>query len=147
MPDLIFVIDTNKEAIAISEARKLNIPVAAILDTNCDPDGITYPIPGNDDAGRAITLYCDLDRARGDRRHLAARRARRASMPARQKSRSNRCWRTRACRRSRDEWCRCVGRGARHRRIDLGARDARRHSKTLKGQPDGHHSADGERTA
>ncbi len=55
-----FVIDTNKEAIAILEARKLNIPVVAILDTNCDPDGITYPIPGNDDAARALQLYCDL---------------------------------------------------------------------------------------
>ena len=60
VPDLLFVIDTNKEAIAIQEARRLNIPVAAIVDSNCDPDGITYPIPGNDDAGRAITLYCDL---------------------------------------------------------------------------------------
>ena len=60
IPDLMFVIDTNKEAIAIQEARKLNIPVIAILDTNCDPDGITYPIPGNDDAARAIQLYCDL---------------------------------------------------------------------------------------
>jgi len=59
-PDLIFVIDTNKEQLAIKEAARLHIPVAAILDTNCDPDGITYPIPGNDDAGRAITLYCDL---------------------------------------------------------------------------------------
>lgn len=60
IPDLMFVIDTNKESIAIKEARKLNIPVIAILDTNCDPDGITYPIPGNDDAARAIQLYCDL---------------------------------------------------------------------------------------
>lgn len=60
IPDLMFVIDTNKEAIAIQEARKLGIPVVAILDTNCDPDGITYPIPGNDDAARAIQLYCDL---------------------------------------------------------------------------------------
>ncbi|WP_137392423.1 30S ribosomal protein S2 [Rhodoligotrophos defluvii] len=60
IPDLMFVIDTNKEAIAIQEARKLNIPVVAIVDTNCDPQGITYPIPGNDDAGRAISLYCDL---------------------------------------------------------------------------------------
>jgi small subunit ribosomal protein S2 len=59
-PDLMFVIDTNKESIAIAEARKLNMPVVAIVDSNCDPDGITYPIPGNDDAGRAITLYCDL---------------------------------------------------------------------------------------
>ena len=60
IPDLMFVIDTNKEGIAIQEARKLNIPVVAILDTNCDPDGITYPVPGNDDAARAIQLYCDL---------------------------------------------------------------------------------------
>lgn len=60
IPDIMFVIDTNKEAIAILEARKLNIPVVAILDTNCDPDGITYPIPGNDDAARALQLYCDL---------------------------------------------------------------------------------------
>ena len=60
IPDLMFVIDTNKESIAIQEARKLNIPVVAILDTNCDPDGITYPVPGNDDAARAIQLYCDL---------------------------------------------------------------------------------------
>ena len=60
IPDLMFVIDTNKEAIAIQEARKLNIPVIAILDTNCNPDGITFPIPGNDDAARAIQLYCDL---------------------------------------------------------------------------------------
>jgi small subunit ribosomal protein S2 len=60
IPDLMFVIDTNKEAIAIQEARKLNIPVVAILDTNCDPQGISFPIPGNDDAARAIQLYCDL---------------------------------------------------------------------------------------
>ena len=60
IPDIIFVIDTNKEAIAILEARKLNIPIIAILDTNSDPDGITYPIPGNDDAARAIQTYCDL---------------------------------------------------------------------------------------
>lgn len=59
-PDMLFVIDTNKEAIAIQEARKLNIPVVAVLDTNCDPAGVTYPIPGNDDAARAISLYCDL---------------------------------------------------------------------------------------
>jgi small subunit ribosomal protein S2 len=60
IPDIMFVIDTNKEAIAIQEARKLNIPVIAILDTNCDPQGITFPIPGNDDAARALQLYCDL---------------------------------------------------------------------------------------
>jgi small subunit ribosomal protein S2 len=60
VPDLVFVIDTNKEEIAIKEAKRLNIPVAAIVDTNSNPDGIVFPIPGNDDAGRAITLYCDL---------------------------------------------------------------------------------------
>ena len=60
LPDLIFVIDTNKEDIAIQEAQRLNIPVAAIVDTNSDPKGITYVVPGNDDAGRAIALYCDL---------------------------------------------------------------------------------------
>jgi small subunit ribosomal protein S2 len=60
VPDLLFVIDTNKEDIAISEARRLGIPVAAVVDTNCDPDGITYVVPGNDDASRAISLYCDL---------------------------------------------------------------------------------------
>src|ERR1700704_4587656 len=60
LPDLVFVIDTNKEDIAIKEARRLNIPVAAVVDTNCDPDGITFVVPGNDDASRAITLYCDL---------------------------------------------------------------------------------------
>jgi small subunit ribosomal protein S2 len=59
-PDLIFVIDTNKEQLAIKEAGRLGIPVAAIVDTNSDPDGIALPIPGNDDAGRAIALYCDL---------------------------------------------------------------------------------------
>jgi small subunit ribosomal protein S2 len=60
LPDLIFVIDTNKEDIAIQEANRLGIPVAAIVDTNSDPKGIAYVIPGNDDAGRAISLYCDL---------------------------------------------------------------------------------------
>jgi small subunit ribosomal protein S2 len=60
LPDLVFVIDTNKEDIAIKEARRLGVPVAAIVDTNCDPDGISYVVPGNDDASRAITLYCDL---------------------------------------------------------------------------------------
>ncbi|PHP67860.1 30S ribosomal protein S2 [Zhengella mangrovi] len=59
-PDLMFVIDTNKEAIAIQEAKRLGIPVVAILDSNCDPDMVDYPIPGNDDAARAISLYCDL---------------------------------------------------------------------------------------
>src|SRR5689334_15930573 len=60
LPDLLFVIDTNKEDIAIKEARRLNVPVAAVVDTNCDPNGITFVVPGNDDASRAITLYCDL---------------------------------------------------------------------------------------
>jgi small subunit ribosomal protein S2 len=60
LPDLLFVIDTNKEDIAIKEAKRLNIPVAAVVDTNCDPIGIDFVVPGNDDAGRAITLYCDL---------------------------------------------------------------------------------------
>jgi small subunit ribosomal protein S2 len=60
LPDMLFVIDTNKEDIAIKEARRLGVPVAAIVDTNCDPNGITYIVPGNDDAARAITLYCDL---------------------------------------------------------------------------------------
>lgn len=59
-PDLMFVIDTNKEGIAIQEARKLGIPVVAVVDTNCDPDVVDMPIPGNDDASRAISLYCDL---------------------------------------------------------------------------------------
>jgi small subunit ribosomal protein S2 len=60
LPNMLFVIDTNKEAIAIAEAKKLGIPVTAILDSNSNPDGIAYPIPGNDDAARAIALYCDL---------------------------------------------------------------------------------------
>ncbi|WP_051048560.1 30S ribosomal protein S2 [Robiginitomaculum antarcticum] len=60
IPDLMFVIDTNKESIAIKEARTLGIPVIAILDSNCDPDNADFPIPGNDDAARAIGLYCDL---------------------------------------------------------------------------------------
>ncbi|MGJ3233312.1 MAG: 30S ribosomal protein S2 [Oceanicaulis sp.] len=59
-PDLMFVIDTNKEQIAIQEAKRLNIPVVAVVDTNCDPDPIDFPIPGNDDAARALSLYCDL---------------------------------------------------------------------------------------
>src|SRR5215470_11091468 len=60
LPNMLFVIDTNKEQIAVAEARKLGIPVTAILDSNSDPDGIAYPIPGNDDAARALSLYCDL---------------------------------------------------------------------------------------
>ena len=60
LPDILFVVDTNKEAIAVAEAQKLGIPVVAILDSNSSPSGITHPVPGNDDAMRAITLYCTL---------------------------------------------------------------------------------------
>ncbi len=60
VPDLLFVVDVNKEDLAVAEARKLGIPVVAIVDTNCTPDGIDYIIPGNDDASRAVALYCDL---------------------------------------------------------------------------------------
>jgi len=60
LPDILVIIDTNKEKIAVEEANKLGIPVVAVLDSNSDPTGITYPIPGNDDAIRAISLYCDL---------------------------------------------------------------------------------------
>lgn len=60
LPSILVVIDTNKESIAVQEANKLNIPVVAIVDSNCDPDPITFPVPGNDDATRAINLYCDL---------------------------------------------------------------------------------------
>ncbi len=60
VPDMVVIIDTNKEDIAILEARKLGIPVAAIIDSNCNPDLIAHPVPGNDDAIRAINLYCDL---------------------------------------------------------------------------------------
>ena len=104
MPDLVFVIDTNKEDIAIKEARRLNVPVAAIVDTNCDPDGITYSIPGNDDAGRAITLYCDLiakaaidgiSRGQGDTAsisaHAASRSPKRCRRPSRRARLSSRC--------------------------------------------------------
>ena len=60
LPDLVFVIDTNKEQLAIAEANKLNIPVVAVVDSNSSPAGVNYPIPGNDDASRAINLYCEL---------------------------------------------------------------------------------------
>lgn len=60
LPDIVIVIDTNKEAIAVQECNKLGIPVVGILDSNSDPHGVNYPIPGNDDALRAIALYCDL---------------------------------------------------------------------------------------
>ena len=59
-PDLIFIIDTNIESLAVAEAKKLGIPIIGILDTNSDPTGIDYPVPGNDDARRSINLYCDL---------------------------------------------------------------------------------------
>ena len=60
LPDLIFIIDTNIESLAVNEAKRLNIPIIAILDTNSDPTDINFPIPGNDDARRSINLYCDL---------------------------------------------------------------------------------------
>ena len=60
IPDMIFIIDTNIESLAVKEAQKLNIPIVAIVDTNSDPTGINFPIPGNDDARRAINLYCEL---------------------------------------------------------------------------------------
>lgn len=60
LPDILFIIDTNKEKLAVQEANKLGIPVIAILDSNSDPAGITYPVPGNDDALRSINLYCEL---------------------------------------------------------------------------------------
>src|SRR5262249_40590256 len=59
-PDLLFIIDTNREELAVKEAQKLRIPIVAIIDTNCTTDGIDFPIPGNDDATRAIKLYCQL---------------------------------------------------------------------------------------
>jgi small subunit ribosomal protein S2 len=60
LPDILFIIDTNKESIAVKEANKLGIPVVAVLDSNSDPEGVAFPIPGNDDALRAIEAYCDL---------------------------------------------------------------------------------------
>ena len=60
LPDILFIIDTNKEKLAVQEANKLGIPVVAVLDSNSDPAGVTYPIPGNDDAIRAIMMYCEL---------------------------------------------------------------------------------------
>ncbi|MBU6140527.1 MAG: 30S ribosomal protein S2 [Proteobacteria bacterium] len=59
-PDLVFIIDTNKESIAFAEASKLKLPIMAILDSNCNPDGVTFPIPGNDDSAKSIKLYCRL---------------------------------------------------------------------------------------
>ena len=60
VPDILFVIDTNKESLAVTEANKLGIPVVAVLDSNSSPEGVDYPIPGNDDATRAIEFYCEL---------------------------------------------------------------------------------------
>jgi small subunit ribosomal protein S2 len=60
LPGVIFIIDTRKEAIAVAEASRLDIPIVAVVDTNCNPDGITYPIPGNDDAIRSITLFTQI---------------------------------------------------------------------------------------
>ena len=60
IPELIFIIDTNIESLAVAEAKKLGIPIIAVLDTNSDPTGIDFPIPGNDDARRSINLYCEL---------------------------------------------------------------------------------------
>ncbi len=60
LPGIVFVIDTRKESIAVTEARKVNVPIAAVVDTNCNPEGITYPIPGNDDAIRAINLFAQI---------------------------------------------------------------------------------------
>ena len=63
LPDILFVLDTNKEAIAVQEANRLNIPVVAIVDSNANPDGVDFLVPGNDDAMRAITFYCELAQA------------------------------------------------------------------------------------
>ncbi len=78
VPDLIFVIDTNREELAIQEARKLNIPIVSIVDTNCSIEGINFPIPGNDDATRAIQLYCRLivESVNDGRKHVAAKSGR-----------------------------------------------------------------------
>ena len=97
---LLFVIDTNKEAIAIKEAQRLGIPVAAMVDTNCDPDGITYPVPGNDDAAGRSSLYCDLI-ARRRSTAFRARRAMPASTSARSRSRLSKTSRLRRPRRPR----------------------------------------------
>jgi small subunit ribosomal protein S2 len=60
LPGILFIIDTRKEAIAVAEAKRMGIPIVAVVDTNCNPDGIDYPIPGNDDAIRAITLFTQI---------------------------------------------------------------------------------------
>jgi small subunit ribosomal protein S2 len=76
IPDVMFVIDANKEELAIKEANTLGIPVVAILDSNVSPDGIAFPIPGNDDAARAIRLYCDAMAEAATRGHQGGRAAR-----------------------------------------------------------------------
>ncbi|MBL6601613.1 MAG: 30S ribosomal protein S2, partial [Candidatus Puniceispirillum sp.] len=63
IPDMLFILDTNKEAIAVQEANRLGIPVVAVVDSNASPDGVDYIVPGNDDAMRAITFYCELVQA------------------------------------------------------------------------------------
>ena len=87
LPDVMFVIDTNKEELAIKEAKSLGIPVVAILNSNSDPSGIAFPIPGNDDASRAIRLYCDAIAQAVDRRPHAAMPRRAARTSARWPSR------------------------------------------------------------
>ncbi len=82
LPDLLFVIDTNKEHLAVEEANRLGIPVIGVLDSNSDPTGITYPVPGNDDAVRAIGALLRPGRRRRARRHAARRWAPRASTSA-----------------------------------------------------------------
>jgi small subunit ribosomal protein S2 len=83
LPDAVFVIDTKKEHIAVTEANKLGLPIVAVVDTNCDPDLITYVIPGNDDAIRAGTLMCRvIADAVEEGRFIASRRAARAGTPA-----------------------------------------------------------------
>jgi small subunit ribosomal protein S2 len=74
IPDVMFVIDANKEELAIKEANTLGIPVVAILDSNVSPDGIAFPIPANDDASRAIRLYCDLIASAATRGNTESRR-------------------------------------------------------------------------
>jgi small subunit ribosomal protein S2 len=76
VPDVMFVIDANKEELAIKEANTLGIPVVAILDSNVSPDGIAFPVPANDDAARAIRLYCEAVAAAATRGNAAGRAAR-----------------------------------------------------------------------
>ena len=91
-PDILFVVDTNKEQIAVQEARRLKIPVVAILDSNCNPDVVDFPIPGNDDAARAIALYCELV-AKAAVDGMPASRAPWASTSAQpRRLRPSRCW-------------------------------------------------------